>query len=145
MSNTDETSKYESRLADAGIRVTAIRLLVLKSILDDESGIFSLADLSERIGTMDTSTLFRTLTLFAEHHLVHEVDDGSGMQKYCVCHCDDLHHHTGHIHLTCTRCHKTVCLRDVPIPSVPLPSGFVAEESEYIVKGLCQSCNTANG
>lgn len=138
-------SQYEERLTSLGIRPTAIRIMVLRAISEDPDGIISIADLANRIGSLDTSTIFRTLSLFSEHHLVHEVDDGSGTQKYCVCHCADLDHHHGHIHLTCTRCHKTVCLRDVPIPAVPLPSGFLAEESEYIVKGLCQSCGKVVG
>ncbi|MBR1517182.1 MAG: transcriptional repressor [Bacteroidales bacterium] len=137
---TTTTDKYETRLRDAGIRITAIRLLVLRTIADDPDGIFSLADLAARITTLDSSTLFRTLSLFAQHHLVHEVDDGSGMQKYCVCHCDDPSHHHGHIHLTCLGCHRTFCLRDVPIPSVAIPAGFAASEAEYVVKGFCSDC-----
>ena len=130
----------ESMLAEAGIRVTAIRVLVLRKIREEVGGVFSLADLSEMLPTMDESTLFRTLTLFAERHIVHNVDDGTGIGKYCVCRCDDSDHTHGHIHLTCTRCHKTFCLTGVTIPAVALPAGFEAEEAEYVVKGRCPQC-----
>ena len=32
----------------------------------------------------DKLTIFRTLVLFLEHHLIHSVEDESGSLKYCV-------------------------------------------------------------
>ena len=75
-----------------------------------------------------------------EAHLLHEIDDGSGAQKYCVCQHDDTRHCMGHVHLTCVHCHRTFCLPNVAIPSVPLPEGFTPEETEYVVKGVCSRC-----
>ena len=132
---------YEQILSQEGIRVTAVRLLVLKTIYNTISGAFSLQDVVSQLGTADPSSVFRALTLFSQKGLLHLIDDGSGVQKYCVCHCPDHHHHSGHIHFTCTLCHKTFCLTEVPIPSVPIPQGFEIEESEYIIKGLCPSCS----
>ena len=132
---------YEQILSQEGIRVTAVRLLVLKTIYNTISGAFSLQDVVSQLGTAAPSSVFRALTLFSQKGLLHLIDDGSGVQKYCVCHCPDHHHHSGHIHFTCTLCHKTFCLTEVPIPSVPIPQGFEIEESEYIIKGLCPSCS----
>ena len=134
------THDPEQSLRSAGIRITAIRLLIWKQIRQGFSGVFSLADLEEALPTVDRSTLFRTLALFSEHHLLHNVDDGSGSQKYCVCHHDDTRHCRGHVHLTCRLCHQTFCLAGVSIPQVPLPEGFLPEESEYVVKGICSAC-----
>ena len=102
---------------------------------------FSMADLEALLPTVDRSTLFRTVGALTEAHLLHEIDDGSGAQKYCVCHLDDTRHCEGHVHLTCLRCHRTFCLTNVRIPPVPLPEGFQAEETEYVVKGICQQCS----
>ena len=135
-------SDFEHRLQQAGIRPTALRLLVWREILAQFNDTFSLADMEEALPTVDRSTLFRTLTLFTDSHLLHEIDDGSGAQKYCVCHCDDTHHHEGHVHLTCRVCHRTYCLQNVKIPSVPIPAGFRLEEAEYVVKGVCSHCAT---
>lgn len=131
---------YEQILSQEGIRVTAIRLLVLKAIYNQIEGAFSLQDVVDLLETADQSSVFRTLILFAEKGLLHLIDDGSGVQKYCVCHCEDHHHHHGHIHFNCTVCHKTFCLTEVPIPPVPIPQGFEIEESEYIIKGICPDC-----
>ena len=76
----------EQTLLNAGIRLTAVRLMVWQQIRHAFTDAFSLADLEAALSTVDRSTLFRTLTLFTESHLLHEIDDGSGAQKYCVCH-----------------------------------------------------------
>jgi len=131
----------EQTLDNAGVRVTAVRLLVWKTIRNGFDNAFALADLEGALPTVDRSTLFRTLAVLTEAHLLHEIDDGSGSQKYCVCHLDDTRHCQGHIHLTCRICHKTFCLTNVKIPPVPLPEGFEQEETEYVVKGICKDCS----
>lgn len=130
----------EQSLDNAGIRVTAVRLLVWHAIRHDISNAFCLADLEALLPTVDRSTLFRTLNLLTEAHLLHDIDDGTGTQKYCVCHLDDTRHCEGHVHLTCRLCNRTFCLTNVRIPHVPLPKGFEMEEAEYIVKGICAEC-----
>lgn len=132
---------YEQILSQEGIRVTAVRLLVLRAVYNQLEGAFSLQDVVRMLETADPSSVFRALTLFAEKGLLHLIDDGSGVQKYCLCRCADHHHHLGHIHFTCTVCHRTVCLTEVPIPAVPVPQGFEVEESEYIIKGICPNCS----
>jgi Fur family ferric uptake transcriptional regulator len=130
----------EQSLMNAGIRVTANRLLIWRHVRHRFQGTFSLADLEAALPSLDRSTLFRTITLLSEAHLLHDIDDGSGSQKYCVCHVDDTRHCLGHVHLTCRMCHRTLCLPNVKIPPVPLPEGFLPEETEYIVKGICAEC-----
>ena len=133
-----ESEKIEQRLAEAGVRVTSVRLLVLKTIEEEMHGAFSLQDVTDVLANSDTSSVYRALTLFAEHHILHEIDDGSGMKKYCVCRCSE--HECHHVHLTCTHCHKTVCLENVPLPEVPIPEGYLLSESEFVVKGICPKC-----
>lgn len=130
----------EQSLMNAGIRVTANRLMIWRTIRHSFGGAFSLADLESRMPTLDRSTIFRTLTLLSEAHLLHDIDDGSGSQKYCVCSVDDTRHCIGHVHLSCRVCHRTFCLPNVRIPRVSLPEGFVPEEAEYVVKGMCNEC-----
>ena len=135
-----ELLSAEALLDHAGVRVTAVRILILKAIRRDFQNAFSLADLEASLPSVDRSTLFRTLTTLTEAHLLHEIDDGTGAQKYCLCHHDNTQHCPGHVHLTCIRCHRTYCLNNVRIPPVALPSWFEVEEAEYIVKGICEKC-----
>lgn len=129
---------YEKRLKDAGIRVTSVRLLVYKTIIEQIHNAFSLQDVMALLPYADNSSVFRTLTLFAEHHLLHQIDDGSSMQKYCVCRCGTFKCH--HAHLSCTVCHETICLTDVHIPTVEVPDDYIIQEAEFVIKGICPKC-----
>lgn len=128
----------EEHLMEHGVKPTAVRVLVWRAVSGHHST-FTLNDLECRMPDMDRSSIFRALRLFTEHHLLHEVDDGSGMQKYCICRCADGHH-LNHVHFSCQRCGKTYCLEDHTIPLVHLPEGFHMHEAEYIIKGVCPRC-----
>lgn len=129
----------EQYLDSHGIRPTAVRILVWDCV-SAQSETFSLADMEHLMPHMDRSSIFRALRLFAEHHLLHTIDDGTGQQKYCVCRCKHSSH-INHVHFTCLKCGKTYCLEDYTIPIVPLPEGFVMEDAEYIIKGVCVRCS----
>lgn len=132
---------YEERLLVRGIKPTAIRLLIFRTMVHYPQA-FSLTDLETVLDTVDKSTLFRTITLFHEKLLIHSIDDGSGSMKYSVCsdHCmcaiGDLH-----VHFNCTRCHKTYCLESISVPQVKLPEQFLLESVNFVMKGLCAQCN----
>lgn len=131
---------YLKLLAQRDIKPTAIRLLVLKELLHADRA-YSLLDLENRLVTVDKSTIFRTITLFLGHHLIHAIDDGSGSLKYavcgsdCNCDVDDLH-----THFYCESCHRTFCFKQIHIPSVSLPDGFSTHSINYVIKGLCSDC-----
>lgn len=123
------------------IKPTAIRLLILKAMTEFERA-FSLLDLENYLDTVDKSTLSRTINLFLEHHLIHCIDDGSGSLKYsvcgndCNCSVDELH-----AHFYCLKCHRTFCLRNIPVPTVKLPRNFTLESINYVLKGCCEDCS----
>lgn len=131
---------YLKLLAQRKVKPTAIRLMVLKELARADRA-YSLLDLEDRLVTVDKSTLFRTLTLFLGHHLIHAIDDGSGSLKYalcsneCNCEVDDLH-----THFYCEACHRTFCLKQIHIPHVTLPRGFTMHSINYVIKGLCSDC-----
>lgn len=125
----------------SNIRITAVRLLIWKTLNSEFSGVFSLADLEDKLPTVDKSTLFRTLSLFSGKQLLDNIDDGTGSQKYCVKKPYDRLQNRRHIHFNCLKCHKTVCLVDIELPEVKLPKGYAAEDIEYVVKGICPNCS----
>ena len=90
---------------------------------------------------MDKSTLSRAIRLFHEKLLIHSIYDGSGSIKYSVCssdcNCclDDLH-----VHFYCSRCKDTRCLEGIAIPPVSLPHGFLLQDVNFVLKGLCDKC-----
>ncbi|MGK7392860.1 MAG: Fur family transcriptional regulator [Candidatus Cyclobacteriaceae bacterium M2_1C_046] len=131
----------EEKLTGKNIRPTAMRLLVLKELLNQTTAV-SLTDLENLFQKSDRVTLYRTLKTFQENGLVHSIDDGTGATKYALCEddceCDierDLH-----LHFHCTKCQSTYCLQKYKIPAITLPSQFKAEEANLVVKGICSSC-----
>ena len=130
----------EERFEHRGVKPTAMRLLVYKE-LERARRPLSLRELEERMTTAERSTIFRALTLLLDHHLVHDIEDGSGAVRYEICESDDHHHHDDqHIHFYCERCHRTFCFRNTRIPQVSLPQGFRMTSVNYMVKGLCPDC-----
>lgn len=89
---------YAERLEKKGVKPTAVRILVLKAMMEASCAV-SLIELETMLATVDRSTIFRTLNLFLAHHLVHDIEDGSGSLKYEVCpdedtcSVDDMHTH----------------------------------------------------
>jgi len=123
-----------------GIKPTANRLLIFEA-MKKMGHTFSLNDMEEELLMMDKSTIFRTLVLFLEQHLIHSVDDGSGSLKYCVCHNDgDCLPEEFHCHFYCEKCCQTFCLEEVRAPVVNAPEGYLVREVNYLLKGICPNC-----
>ena len=124
-----------------GIKPTAMRILVYRE-LDRARHPVSLKDLEESMVTADRSTIFRTLTLLHDHHVIHAIEDGSGAMKYELCHSDKAHDadEDQHPHFYCESCRRTFCLHDTPIPEVSLPRGYLATAWNFLIKGTCAEC-----
>lgn len=123
------------------IKPTAMRILVYLAIARARHPV-SLKDLEESMVTADRSTIFRTLTLLHDHHVIHAIEDGSGAMKYELCHSDKAHDadEDQHPHFYCESCRRTFCLHDVPIPEVSLPRGYLATAWNFLIKGTCAEC-----
>ena len=136
----ENEKQYLELLAQREIQPTAIRLMVLRTMQKAGRSV-SLSDLEDMLDTVDKSTIFRTLTLFLSHHLIHSIDDGTGSFKYavcsssCSCEVGDLH-----THFHCMECNRTFCFTNIPTPVVKLPEGFTLSSINYVLKGLCPEC-----
>ena len=134
-------NEIEQRLEHRGVKLTAMRLLVYQE-LEHARRPLSLRELEDKMPTAERSTIFRTLTLLLQHHLIHAIEDGSGSLRYEVCQGDDdCTLDDQHIHFYCEHCHRTYCFHDTKIPQVSLPEGFQFSSINYMVKGLCPNCN----
>ena len=133
-------NKCIEKLNRRGIKPTAMRVLILRTMMSIPSAV-SLADLEEELDTVDKSTIFRAITLFHAHHLIHCIDDGSGALKYAVCSDDcDCSVSDLHSHFYCERCHRTFCFENIHVPVVNLPDGFTVSSVNYVLKGVCPAC-----
>jgi Fur family ferric uptake transcriptional regulator len=135
-------STIEQLLESKDIRVTAMRLLIYKFLAQKQVAV-TLSDIENAFEKADRTTLYRTIKTFEENGVVHQINDGTGITKYALCEqgcsCEigtDLH-----LHFHCIICNNTICLTDHKIPQIKVPEGFISENINLVVKGICDKCN----
>lgn len=140
--STMNSAETEEILFRKGIKPTVNRILVMKELLRASHPV-SLADLEASLDTLDKTSIFRVLELFAEKDIVHVIEDGSRSNKYELCH-SDTHHSISdqHVHFYCEKCGRTYCLENIAVPPIDVPAGFQPRSVNYMLKGLCPKCSS---
>jgi len=135
-----EEMKLESTLKDQGIKVTKSRLAILEILLNNENAVSVdyIYELCIKNGiTIDLSTVYRTMDILENKHIIDKIDLGEGKYNYKLK--KDVHKHT----LECCLCHKEV---QIECPMVQIEeiiknkTGFTLTEHELKIKGICDSC-----
>ncbi|HEY4061873.1 MAG TPA: transcriptional repressor [Puia sp.] len=135
--------KTDELLKKNQLSVTAGRRQILEFFLRQE-GALSHNDIEKKAdGKFDRVTVYRTLQAFLEKGLIHSIPTADNSIRYALCKddCSGGHHHDDHVHFICNTCGSTVCLEDVTIPAIKLPGGFVKQQVDMLVSGICKSCN----
>jgi len=124
------------------LSVTAGRKKILELFLS-RNGALAHADIEKRTGEkFDRVTVYRTLHSFLDKGIIHTIPTPDNSIRYALCkdNCSEGHHHDNHIHFLCNDCGSTICLDDVHIPDVKLPTGFKPQQVEVLVSGICKDC-----
>ena len=130
-----------SLLEEHGIKPTANRITVVRALASSMLP-QSLAELERNIATIDKSNIFRALTLFREHHLVHAIEGSSDGTKYEICRSHSHEHDDDqHPHFFCEVCQRTYCLDYLDMPKLSLPPGFEMHHYNIMIKGICPHCH----
>lgn len=133
--------QIEGLLEQHGIKLTANRILIAK-IMSKLDYPISMKELETMLLTMDKSSIFRTLSLFKSHHLVHQMEDGNDIVRYELCHSHSEEEDEDiHVHFYCEHCHRTFCLNEISVPQVNLPVGYRQTAVNYMIKGICPDCS----
>ncbi|MDO6601504.1 Fur family transcriptional regulator [Arenibacter palladensis] len=135
-------TEIEKTLENNGIRPTAMRILIYKFMAKKEVAI-ALTDIENAFVKAERTTLYRTLKTFEDKGIVHHIDDGTGISKYALCEqgCNCELDQDLHLHFHCSNCDKTVCLTDHKIPHINLPNGYIAEDANLVITGICEKCS----
>ncbi len=89
----------------------------------------------------DRVTIYRTLQTFVEKGIVHAIPTADNSVRYALCKdCTENHHHDDHVHFICTNCNSTICLDDIVSPKVVLPEGYIMENVQVVINGICKNC-----
>lgn len=132
----------EAPLIKNNIRPTAMRVLIYKFLLEKQAAA-ALTDIENHFEQSDRTTLYRTVKTFEEKGIVHQIDDGTGIAKYALCEegCNCEMETDLHLHFHCNTCDETICLTNHKIPHINLPEGFIAENANLVIKGVCDKCS----
>lgn len=124
----------------AGIKPTPNRIVVLRELIKSTQPL-SLGELDERIGTLEKSSILRTLAVLRTHRIIHDIEDGRGVVKYEYCSGYNNGKDTDmHVHFYCGVCQNITCFEGIPVPHIQLPDGYKMETVNYMIKGVCPSC-----
>ncbi len=135
-------SRIGDILKNSQLSVTSGRKKILELFLND-AGALSHGDIEKKAGEkFDRVTIYRTLQVFLEKGIIHNIPTADNSILYALCKddCSAGHHHDNHVHFVCKDCGSTVCLEDVSIPSVKLPKGFTSTQIDVVVSGVCKDC-----
>ena len=135
-------NEIDKKLTDKEVRPTAMRTLVYQQLAKQNTAV-ALTDIELAFTKADRTALYRTVKTFEEKGIVHQIDDGTGISKYALCEpgCNCEIENDLHLHFHCSNCDKTVCLTEHKIPQISLPDGYVAEDVNLVVKGICSDCS----
>jgi Fur family ferric uptake transcriptional regulator len=144
--NTAETKIVGSRLNEIlrrkHLSVTDSRKKILSLFLNTKDALAH-GDIEKKAGEkFDRVTVYRTLQTFVEKGIIHTIPTPDNSIRYALCkECEEGHHHDEHVHFVCTNCGRTICLDDVVSPKMELPEGYVAQEVQVVINGICKDCN----
>jgi Fe2+ or Zn2+ uptake regulation protein len=140
MLTSDDFTLHEA-LHGAGLRVTAPRLAVLLSVLEegqhrDAEAIAYTA--RKRLGALSLQAVYDNLHILEEAGLIRRIQPSGHPARY-EARVGDNHHH-----IVCRRCGLTADV-DCTVGTAPClqPSadhGFIVQEAEVIFWGLCPQC-----
>lgn len=128
-------------LKKAGLRVTSSRKKIIE-ILSQSQGALSEVDLEKKMADdCDRTTIYRTLHTLLEKSLVHHLVDMDGVNKY-VLNTQDVKPDQEHAHFKCNDCGMVFCLPESPKQQITLPEGYRQLDTNFLVIGVCQDCNS---
>jgi len=139
--------QVEQILERAGLKKTAGRKAVLKTLLENRQPL-SQQEISQKLPlgvNFNYVSIYRSLEAFLRAGIIHRVDTGDRIWRFALCGCKRRGH--CHPHFICNYCGKTECLHEIQIPRYDgeeVKEGYLVEEQEYYLRGLCSECAEAN-
>lgn len=128
------------------IKITPARLAMLNALQSFGRPLSELEIKKEMRESYDRITFYRTIQTLSSSGVIHKIVVDSTLVRYGLSCCDskDSHcsHKNEHAHFYCEQCQKVECMEQVPIPDFILPKGYKTVDSDIIIKGKCEKCNS---
>jgi Fur family ferric uptake transcriptional regulator len=137
-----------SRIRNVGLRATAPRIAVLRSLLHVATP-QSHADMVERLAPegWDRTTIYRNLTDLTEAGLVRRTDLGDHVWRFELRALHDGRGGADHPHFMCDGCGDILCLPDESVeikPARGAPRALQRQRVQIQIRGRCDRCEEGN-
>ena len=135
--------QIEKILKVSNLSVTKNRKKVLKVFLKLGKPL-GLKMIKSSIPNIDRVTLFRILSVFEKHQIIHAIHLQNRDRLYALCNhecssSENVHTHK-HIHFQCEDCSEVICLPIDVLPIVNVPN-YIVYELNINATGVCSNCN----
>ncbi|NMM54061.1 ferric iron uptake transcriptional regulator [Paenibacillus aquistagni] len=140
-----QIDKIKQQLQSQGYKLTPQREATVRVLLENEEDHLSAEDVfmlvKEKAPEIGLATVYRTLELLSELHVVHKLNFGDGVARYDLRGDDTKHHHH---HLICVQCGSMQEIMDDWLG--PLEERLEKEYSFHVIdhrldfQGICKSC-----
>jgi Fe2+ or Zn2+ uptake regulation protein len=137
------SSPYDASIASGGFRFTRQRREVYEALRrtpDHPSAVQVFARVQQNMPTISLATVYNCLETLAQCGLVRQVNFDRGPSRFCP-------NVQRHGHIICTSCGR---VDDVAVPEDEalatiwqLPEGYVVNQYELSLRGLCPQCASA--
>lgn len=133
---------FVKTLRERGMRLTPQREMVLNALheLPDHATVEEIyRRVQERSAAVDPSTVYRTLELLNDLHMLATVEGGDGQRRFAL-----VGSHGAHVHLVCQSC-GVEQIADIELFSdlaeaLECRKGFALDTMHLSLPGLCKSC-----
>lgn len=137
--------KIKQQLQSQGYKLTPQREATLRVLLENEEDHLSAEDVfmlvKEKAPEIGLATVYRTLELLTDLHVVEKMNFGDGVARYDLRRDGDEHHHH---HLICVHCGTVEeiiedWLTDLEV-KLEVEFGFAVLDHRLDFQGICRNC-----
>jgi len=97
--------------------------------------------IEEELGNHDRVTLYRTIKIFKEKGIIHEIALANEEKQFAKCKdsCTTHGHNHQHLHFKCSKCETVSCLKLEVFPDLQVPE-YQIDQIEVQAVGICKNC-----
>ena len=140
-------SYFKDLLKKNGLKVTSQRLIVLEAVASCPGKHLSAEEIydlvHESYPEVGLATVYRTLQVLLELHMIDKVNFDDGVVRYEMCKQSETARHRHH-HLICKKCGKVYAFEDDLLDNLErtilLTTGFEVGDHEVKLYGYCRDC-----
>ncbi|MBN2663073.1 MAG: transcriptional repressor [Bacteroidales bacterium] len=131
--------KPKQILHEIDLKFTPCRQGIISTIAESKNAL-SENEIKEKLDEkFDRTTFYRSFKTLLDKNIIHKIVVDNQVVKYALDNSITLKVH--HAHFYCYQCGAVKCMDEIPVTSPKLPDGFYIQETEVIIKGLCDKCN----